>query len=290
MATYKELRDAVAARVDKLNWTAYETNSTSTEKERNSMQRYQYDSKPAQDFYNSYREFICCWMTENVLDVPVDNLGLPKNVLVVDEMRGTPHDVPYHGSLIFACDLNISRTWDGADLRMVGGNTQPRVIALNLDAVDVNFEKDWHRLDKMSSTYIKAPIAIAVKSVYNALTSTDKNLFNLKNTRHFGILSKMLPNSLGDFNYVTLTSVDEVNAWFDKMEKLKDYFIRQGNEALKIKAEIKAEGKQFKDIIKTTTDRKVKKQARQDYEDMIKRKLLRITKKEQILAIGMKED
>ena len=33
-----------------------------------------------------------------------------------------------------------------------------------------------------------------------------------------------------------------------------------------------------------------KKQARQDYEDMIKRKLLRITKKEQILAIGMKED
>lgn len=32
MATYKELRDAVAARVDKLNWTAYETNRTSTEK------------------------------------------------------------------------------------------------------------------------------------------------------------------------------------------------------------------------------------------------------------------
>ena len=25
MATYKELRDAVAARVEKLNWTAYET-------------------------------------------------------------------------------------------------------------------------------------------------------------------------------------------------------------------------------------------------------------------------
>lgn len=49
-------------------------------------------------------------------------------------------------------------------------------------------------------------------------------------------------------------------------------------------------GKQFKDIIKTTTDSKAKKQARQDYEDMIKRKLLRITKKEQILAIGMKED
>ena len=80
------------------------------------------------------------------------------------------------------------------------------------------------------------------------------------------------------------------NVWFDKMEKLKDYFIRQGNEVVKIKAEIKAEGKQFKDIIKTTTDSKVKKQARQDYEDMIKRKLLRITKKEQILAIGMKED
>lgn len=286
MATYKELRDAVAARVDKLNWTAYETNRTSTERERNSMTRYQY----VQDFYNSYRDFICCWLTENVFDVPVDNLGLPKNVLVADARRGTPKDVPYHGSLIFACDLNNCHSWDRNDLKMVGGNTQPRVIALNLDAVDVNFEKDWHRLDKMSSTYIKAPIAIAVKSVYNALTSTDKNLFNLKNTRHFGILSKMLPNSLGDFNYVTLTSVDEVNAWFDKMEKLKDYFIRQGNEVVKIKAEIKAEGKQFKDIIKTTTDRKAKKQARQDYEDMIKRKLLRITKKEQILAIGMKED
>ena len=289
MATYKELRDAVAARVDKLNWTAYETNRTSTEKERNSMQRYQYDSKIVQDFYNSYRDFISCWMTENVLDVPVDNLGLPKNVLVADEMRGTPHDVPYHGSLIFACDLNNSRPWDGSDLKMVGGNTQPRVVALNLDAVDVNFEKDWHRLDKMSSTYIKAPIANAVKCVYSAMTSTDQNLFNLKNTRHFGILGQLM-NPESDFNYVTLTSVDEVNAWFDKMEKLKDYFIRQGNEVVKIKAEIKAEGKQFKDIIKTTTDRKAKKQARQDYEDMIKRKLLRITKKEQILAIGMKED
>lgn len=285
MATYKELRDAVAARVDKLNWTAYETNRTSTEKERNSMQRYQY----VQDFYNSYRDFINNWITENVLDVPVDNLGLPKNVLVVDAMRGTPKDVPYHGSLIFACDLNTSRKWDGNDLKMVGGNTQPRVIALNLDAVDVNFEKDWHHFDKMSSTYIKAPIAIAVKSVYNAMTSTDQNLFNLKNSRHFGILG-MLMNPESDFNYVTLTTVDEVNAWFDKLEKLKDYFIRQGNEVVKIKAEIKAEGKQFKDIIKTTTDRKVKKQARQDYEDMIKRKLLRITKKEQILAIGMKED
>ena len=289
MATYKELRDAVAARVDKLNWTAYETNRASTEKERNSMQRYQYDSKTVQDFYHSYREFISCWMTENVLDVPVDNLGLPKNVLVVDEMRGTPKDVPYHGSLIFACDLNTSRSWDGSDLKMVGGNTQPRVIALNLDAVDVNFEKDWHRLDKMSSMYIKAPIAIAVKSIYNAMTSTVQNLNNIRNTRHFGILSKLIkPES--DFNYVTLTSVDEVNAWFDKMEKLKDYFIRQGNEVVKIKAEIKAEGKQFKDIIKTTTDRKAKKQVRQDYEDMIKRKLLRITKKEQILAIGIKED
>lgn len=158
-----------------------------------------------------------------------------------------------------------------------------------MDAVDVNFEKDWHRLDKMSSTYIKAPIAIAVKSVYKAMTSTDQNLNNIRNTRHFGILSKLIkPESV--FNYVILTSVDEVNAWFDKMEKLKDYFIRQGNEVVKIKAEIKAEGKQFKDIIKTTTDRKAKKQARQDYEDMIKRKLLRITKKEQILAIGMKED
>lgn len=282
MATYKELRDAVAARVEKLNWSAYETNRTSTEKERNSMQRYQYDSKIVQDFYNSYREFICNWMTENVLDVPVDNLGLPKNVLVVNEILGTPHDVPYHGSLIFACDLNTSNSWNGSDLNMVGRNTQPRVVALNLDAVDVNFEKDWHRLDKMSSTYIKAPIAIAVKSVYKAMISTDQNLNNIRNTRHFGILS--------DFNYVTLTTVDEVNAWFDKMEKLKDYFIRQGNEVVKIKAEIKAEGKQFKDIIKTTTDRKVKKQARQDYEDMIKRKLLRITKKEQILAIGMKED
>lgn len=289
MATYKELRDAVAARVDKLNWTAYETNRTSTERERNSMQRYQYGSKIVQDFYSSYREFINNWMTENVLDVPVDNLGLPKNVLVADEMRGTPKDVPYHGSLIFACDLNTSKKWDGSELKMIGGNTQPRVIALNLDAVDINFEKDWHRLDKMSSTYIKAPIAIAVKSVYNAMTSTDQNLFNLKNTRHFGILSQlMIPES--DFNYLTLTSVDEVNAWFDKFEKLKDYFIRQGNEVVKIKAEIKAEGKQFKDIIKTTTDRKAKKQARQDYEDMIKRKLLRITKKEQILAIGMKED
>ena len=271
MATYKELHDAVAARVEKLNWTAYETNRTSTECERNSMTRYQY----VQDFYNSYRDLINCWMTENVLDVPVDNLGLPKNVLVADTRRGTPKDVPYHGSLIFACDLNNSRHWDRNDLKMVGGNTQPRVIALNLDAVDVNFAKDWHSLDKMSSTYIKAPIAIAVKFVYNALTSTDQNLFNLKNTR---------------FNYMTLTSVDEVNAWFDKMEKLKDYFIRQGNEVVKIKTEIKAEGKQFKDIIKTTTDRKAKKQARQDYEDMIKRKLLRITKKEQILAIGMKED
>ena len=70
MATYKELRDAVAARVDKLNWTAYETNRTSIEKERNSMQCYQYDSKTVQDFYNSYREFIRNWMTENVLDVP----------------------------------------------------------------------------------------------------------------------------------------------------------------------------------------------------------------------------
>src|SRR5574344_57029 len=288
MATYKELRDAVAARVDKLNWTAYETNRTSTEKERNSMQRYQYDSKIVQDFYNSYRDFINCWMTENVLDVPVDNLGLPKNVLDI-ETRGTPHDVPYHGSLIFACDLNTSHTWDRNDLKIVGGNTQPRVIALNLDAVDVNFEKDWHRHDKMSTTYIKAPIAIAVKSVYNAMTSTDQNLNNIRNTRQFGILRKLI-NPDSDFNYVTLTSVDEVNAWFDKMEKLKDYFIRQGNEALKIKAEIKAEGKQFKDIIKTTTDRKVKKQAHQDYEDMIKRKLLRITKKEQILAIGMKED
>ena len=289
MATYKELRDAVAARVDKLNWTAYETNSTSTERERNSMQRYQYDSKTVQDFYNSYREFISCWMTENVLDVPVDNLGLPKNVLVADVMRGTPKDVPYHGSLIFACDLNTSHSWNGSELKMVGGNTQPRVVALNLDAVDVNFEKDWHRLDKMSSTYIKAPVAIAVKSVYNAMISTDQNLNNIRNTRHFGILSKLIkPES--DFNYVILTSVDEVNAWFDKMEKLKDYFIRQGNEVVKIKAEIKAEGKQFKDIIKTTTDRKAKKQARQDYEDMIKRKLLRITKKEQILAIGMKED
>ena len=289
MATYKELRDAVAARVDKLNWTAYETNRTSTEKEGNSMQRYQYDSKTVQDFYNSYREYIRNWMTENVLDVPVDNLGLPKNVLVVDEMRGTPHDVPYHGSLIFACDLNTSHSWNGSDFNMVGGNTQPRVVALNLDAVDVNFKNDWHSLDKMSSTYIKAPIAIAVKSVYKAMTSTDQNLNNIRNTRHFGILSKLIKPET-DFNYVTLTSVDEVNAWFDKMEKLKDYFIRQGNEVVKIKAEIKAEGKQFKDIIKTTTDRKAKKQARQDYEDMIKRKLLRITKKEQILAIGMKED
>ena len=289
MATYKELRDAVAARVNKLNWTAYETNHTSTEKERNSMQRYQYDSKIAQDFYNSYREYINCWMTENVLDVPVDNLGLPKNVLVADVMRGTPKDVPYHGSLIFACDLNTSRFWNGSELKLIGGNTQPRVVALNLDAVDVNFEKDWHRLDKMSSTYIKAPIANAVKSVYRAMTSTDQNLNNIRNTRHFGILSKLI-NPESDFNYVTLTSVDEVNAWFDKMEKLKDYFIRQGNEVVKIKAEIKEEGKQFKDIIKTTTDRKAKKQARQDYEDMIKRKLLRITKKEQILAIGMKED
>lgn len=158
-----------------------------------------------------------------------------------------------------------------------------------MDAVDVNFEKDLHRLDKMSSTYIKAPIAIAVKSVYNAMISTDQNLNNIRNTRHFGILSKLMnPESV--FNYVILTSVDEVNAWFDKMEKLKDYFIRQGNEVVKIKAEIKAEGKQFKDIIKMTTDRKAKKQARQDYEDMIKRKLLRISKKEQILAIGMKED
>ena len=285
MATYKELRDAVAARVEKLNWTAYETNRTSTERERNSMTRYQY----AQDFYNSYREFINNWMTENVLDVPVDNLGLPKNVLVADKMRGTPKDVPYHGSLIFACDLNTSRFWNGSELKLIGGNTQPRVVALNLDSVDVNFEKDWHRLDKMSSTYIKAPIANAVKSVYNAMISTDQNLFNLKNTRHFGILSQLIkPES--DFNYVILTSVDEVNAWFDKMEKLKDYFIRQGNEIVKIKTEIKTEGKQFKDIIKTTTDRNVKKQARQDYEDMIKRKLLRITKKEQILAIGMKED
>lgn len=172
---------------------------------------------------------------------------------------------------------------------MIGGNTQPRVIALNLDAVDVNFENEWHRLDKMSSTYIKAPIANAVKSVYHAMTSTDQNLFILKNSRHFGILSQLM-NPESDFNYVTLTSVDEVNAWFDKLEKLKDYFIRQGNEVVKIKAEIKTEGKRFKDIIKTTTDRKAKKQARQDYEDMIKRKLLRITKKEQILAIGMKED
>lgn len=289
MATYKELRDAVAARVEKLKWTAYETNRTSIEKERNSMQRYQYDSKTVQDFYNSYREFISNWMTENVLDVPIDNLGLPKNVLVVDEMRGTPKDVPYHGSLIFACDLNASDSWNGSDLNMVGRNTQPRVVALNLDAVDVNFKNDWHSLDKMSSTYIKAPIAIAVKSVYKAMTSTDQNLNNIRNTRHFGILSKLIKPET-DFNYVTLTSVDEVNAWFDKMEKLKDYFIRQGNEVVKIKAEIKAEGKQFKDIIKTTTDRKAKKQARQDYEDMIKRKLLRITKKEQILAIGMKED
>lgn len=285
MATYKELRDAVAARVDKLNWIAYETNRTSTERERNSMTRYQY----VQDFYNSYRDFINCWMTENVLDVPVDNLGLPKNVLVVDARRGTPKDVPYHGSLIFACDLNNSSHWDRNDLKMVGGNTQPRVVALNLDSVDVNFIKDWHSFDKMSSTYIKAPIAVAVKHVYNAMISTDQNLNNLKNTRHFGILSQLM-NPESYFNYVTLTSVDEVNAWFDKMEKLKDYFIRQGNEVVKIKAEIKAEGKQFKDIIKTTTDRKVKKQARQDYEDMIKRKLLRITKKEQILAIGMKED
>lgn len=285
MATYKELRDAVAARAEKLNWTAYETNRTSTERERNSMTRYQY----VQDFYNSYRDFINCWMTENVFDVPVDNLGLPKNVLVVDARRGTPKDVPYHGSLIFACDLNNSSHWDRNDLKMVGGNTQPRVVALNLDSVDVNFIKDWHSFDKMSSTYIKAPIAVAVKHVYNAMISTDQNLNNLKNTRHFGILSQLM-NPESYFNYVTLTSVDEVNAWFDKMEKLKDYFIRQGNEVVKIKAEIKAEGKQFKDIIKTTTDRKVKKQARQDYEDMIKRKLLRITKKEQILAIGMKED
>lgn len=285
MATYKELRDAVAARVDKLNWIAYETNRTSTERERNSMTRYQY----VQDFYNSYRDFINCWMTENVFDVPVDNLGLPKNVLVVDARRGTPKDVPYHGSLIFACDLNNSRHWDRNDLNMVGGNTQPRVVALNLDSVDVNFIKDWHSLDKMSSTYIKAPIAVAVKHVYNAMVSTDQNLNNIRNTRHFGILSQLM-NPESYFNYVTLTSVDEVNAWFDKMEKLKDYFIRQGNEVVKIKAEIKAEGKQFKDIIKTTTDRKVKKQARQDYEDMIKRKLLRITKKEQILSIGMKED
>ena len=289
MATYKELRDAVAARVEKLKWTAYETNRTSIEKERNSMQRYQYDSKTVQDFYNSYREFISNWMTENVLDVPIDNLGLPKNVLVVDEMRGTPKDVPYHGSLIFACDLNASDSWNGSDLNMVGRNTQPRVVALNLDAVDVNFKNDWHSLDKMSSTYIKAPIAIAVKSVYKAMTSTDQNLNNIRNTRHFGILSKLIKPET-DFNYVTLTSVDEVNAWFDKMEKMKDYFIRQGNEVVKIKTEIKAEGKQFKDIIKTTTDRKAKKQARQDYKDMIKRKLLRITKKEQILAIGMKED
>ena len=289
MATYKELRDALAARVEKFKWTAYETNSTSTERERNSMQHYQSDSKVVQDFYNSYREYISCWMTENVLDVPVDNLGLPKNVLVADAMRGTPKDVPYHGSLIFACDLNTSHSWNGSELKMVGGNTQPRVVALNLDAVDVKFEKDWHSLDKMSSTYIKAPIAVAVKHVYNAMISTDQNLNNIRNTRHFGILSKLIkPES--DFNYVILTSVDEVNAWFDKMEKLKDYFIRQGNEVVKIKAEIKAEGKQFKDIIKTTTDRKAKKQARQDYEDMIKRKLLRITKKEQILAIGMKED
>ena len=289
MATYKELRDAVAARVDKLNWTAYETNRTSTERERNSMTRYQNDSKIVQDFYSSYREFINNWITENVLDVPVDNLGLPKNVLVADAMRGMPKDVPYHGSLIFACDLNTSRFWNGSELKLIGGNTQPRVVALNLDAVDVKFEKDWHSLDKMSSTYIKAPIAIAVKSVYNAMISTDQNLNNIRNTRHFGILSKLIkPES--DFNYVILTSVDEVNAWFDKMEKLKDYFIRQGNEVVKIKAEIKTEGKQFKDIIKTTTDSKAKKQARQDYEDMIKRKLLRITKKEQILAIGMKED
>lgn len=289
MATYKELRDAVASRVEKLKWTAYETNRTFTEKERNSMLRYQYDSKTVQDFYNSYREFIRNWMTENVLDVPVDNLGLPKNVLVADKMRGTPHDVQYHGSLIFACDLNTSHPWYRNDLKMVGGNTQPRVVALNLDAVDVNFKKDCHRLDKISSTYIKAPIANAVKSVYKAMTSTDQNLNNIRNTRHFGILSKLIkPES--DFNYVTLTTVDEVNAWFDKMEKLKDYFIRQGNEVVKINAEIKAEGKQFKDIIKTTTDSKVKKQALQDYEDMIKRKLLRITKKEQILAIGIKED
>lgn len=285
MATYKELRDAVAARVDKLNWTAYETNRTSTERERNSMQRYQY----VQDFYNSYRDLINCWMTENVLDVPVDNLGLPKNVLVADKMRGTPKDVPYHGSLIFACDLNNCRSWNRNELKMVGGNTQPRVVALNLDSVDVNFIKDWHSFDKMSSTYIKAPIAVAVKHVYNAMISTDQNLNNIRNTRHFGILSQLM-NPKSYFNYVTLTTVDEVNAWFDKMEKLKDYFIRQGNEVVKIKAEIKAEGKQFKDIIKMTTDRKAKKQARQDYEDMIKRKLLRITKKEQILAIGMKED
>lgn len=289
MPTYKELRDVVAARVDKLNWTAYETNHTSTEKERNSLQLYQNDSKIVQDFYSSYREFINNWITENVLDVPVDNLGLPKNVLVADAMCGTPKDVPYHGSLIFACDLNTSRKWNGNDLKMVGGNTQPRVIALNLDAVNVNFENEWHRLDKMSSTYIKAPIANAVKSVYRAMTSTDQNLFNLKNSRHFGILGQLM-NPESDFNYLTLTSVDEVNAWFDKLEKLKDYFIRQGNEVVKIKAEIKMEGKRFKDIIKTTTDRKAKKQARQDYEDLIKRKLLRITKKEQILAIGMKED
>ena len=59
MATYKELCDAVAARVEKLNWTAYETNRTSTESEHNSMSRYQY----VQDFYNTYREFISCWMT-----------------------------------------------------------------------------------------------------------------------------------------------------------------------------------------------------------------------------------
>lgn len=65
MSTYKELRDAVVARVDKLNWTAYETNRTSTEKERNSMQLYQTDSKIVQDFYSSYREFINNWITEN---------------------------------------------------------------------------------------------------------------------------------------------------------------------------------------------------------------------------------
>ena len=148
MATYKELRDAVAARVNKLNWTAYETNHTSSKK------------------------------------------------------------------------------IEGSVLKMLGGNTQPRVIALNLDAVDVNFEKEWHNCDKMSSTYIKAPIANAVKDVNWAITSTDANLFNLKNTRHFGILGQLM-NPESDFNYLTLTSVDEVNAWFDKFEKLKDYFIRQ---------------------------------------------------------------
>src|SRR5574344_860283 len=140
MATYKELRDAVAARVEKLNWTAYETNRTSTERERNSMTRYQY----VQDFSNSYRDFICCWLTENVFDVPVDSFGLPKKVLVADARRGSPKDVPYHGSLIFACDLNNSRHWDRNDLKMVGGNTQPRVVALNLDSVDVKFENVWN--------------------------------------------------------------------------------------------------------------------------------------------------